>query len=152
MGAREVPFPTVEHLERYWRNNPREPVKACLVEMFAYPSFFQEVLLFKGSGDAVRMRVEFFSQKLLDADLTKMAYVVYEIPSLAAALAWIRRKFLHSVADFRLHTDRNPGDDEDDARPQHRRYEAAWKRLQADFRKGKLLDKKFRVVARFAGR
>jgi hypothetical protein len=36
MTERDVPFPTVEHLERYWRNNPGEPVKACLVEMFAY--------------------------------------------------------------------------------------------------------------------
>jgi hypothetical protein len=73
------------------------------------------------------------------------------VPSLSAALAWIHRRFLHTVVDFRYNA-RPDRPDEEDVRPQGRRYEAAWRRLQADFRKGKLIDKKLKVVSRFDGR
>jgi hypothetical protein len=153
MAADAVEFQTIAHLERYWAKHPGAPVWACLVEMFAYPSFLTEIVL-RRVGDGVRLEVEHRSYAMdMYGDATHVA-VHYEVASTEAALAWLHRRFLHTIADCRTEPHPMPEDYPfmaGGARGQVRRYQAAWRRLREDFRKGRLLDKKLRVVHRFDG-
>jgi hypothetical protein len=119
--------------------------------MYAYPSFFQEVDLCRAST-GVRIEVDFVSYRMLDYDLKKLLSVHYQVASLSIALAWIHRRFLHTITDFRTTSFPLPPKEYfEDSRPQHRRYEAAWRRIREDFRKGRLIDKKLKVVYRRDG-
>jgi hypothetical protein len=134
-----VQFQSVEELERYFSSHPDAPVWACLVEMSRYPGFFTEVVLRRGPG-GVRIGIEHRSC-VLDAfgDATSVS-VTYEVDSLAEALAWLQRRFLHNVTDCRTRPHRMPPD-HSIADGGIRRHRAAWRRLREDFRKGKLTDK-----------
>ena len=87
-------------------------------------------------------------------DATHVA-VHYELPSLHAALGWIHRKYLHAIDDLRDAPPPLPADYPHAGilrtRGETRRYQIAWKRLRDDFRRGRLIDKRLRVVHRFDG-
>ena len=153
MTKSDAEFPTEAHLERYWAKHPGAPVWACLVELFAYPSFLLTVVL-RRVGERVRIEVELISFAMdLYGDATHVA-VHYEVASLCEAFAWIHRRFLHTIADCRTSPHPLPEDyplASGLPQGQTRRYQAAWRRLRDDFRRGRLIDKKLRLVYRFDG-
>jgi hypothetical protein len=148
-------FATLTDVERFWAKSPGAPLWACLIEMAQYPSFLTEIVLRQTAPPAVRVEIEHRSYAM-DAygDATHVA-VHYELPSLEAALGWIHRKYLHTIDDLREEPHPLPADYPHAGLPRHRgetrRQQIAWKRLRDDFRRGRLIDKRLRVVYRFDG-
>jgi hypothetical protein len=152
MSQHQPEFRTATELEDYWARHPGSPVFACLLDMFAYPSFFMEVVLRKARS-GVRIEVDYRSYAMdMHGEATHVA-VHYEVATLADALAWLNRRLLHTLADCRTSPIPLPA-----GYPRTsghtRRLQAAWRRLRADFQngKGRLIDKKLAVVWRFDGR